>query len=54
MDFGLLLVKLSSIGFGIRVIQWCSSYLSDRTFSVIINSSISSIGCCTSGVVHDS
>ena len=54
LDFGLLLAKLTSLGFGSRIVGWVADYLTGRSFSVVINSSVSSPGTCTSGVVQGS
>ena len=54
INHNLLLLKLQLYGFPARLTTWLSSYLSDRTQSVIFNGSISSEFSVTSGVPQGS
>lgn len=54
VDHTLLLVKIASLGIGPRIIKWLNAYLSDRTFRVRVDDSLSSSGRCTSGVPQGS
>ena len=51
-DFGVLLAKLSSLGLGTRIVDWCAKYLNDRPFSVLVNSTLSDTGRCASGLSY--
>ena len=54
IDHGILLEKMSAVGFSTKVINWFGSYLSNRKFKVNINKTLSSNGDITRGVPQGS
>ena len=54
IDHEILLHKMKFLGFSIEVIDWFKSYLSERTFKVKINDTMSSSGSVTCGVPEGS
>ena len=50
IDHKILLNKMKFLGFSQKVIDWFKCYLSNRTFQVKINETISSSGNVTCGV----
>jgi len=50
----LLLSKMTSLGIGPRLTNWCNSYLNDRSFRVKVGESVSEEGQCPSGVPQGS
>ena len=54
IDHKILIEKMPYFGFSKEVIDWFNSYLSDRTFKVSVNDSISSPGSLTCGVPQGS
>ena len=54
IDHSILLEKMEIIGFSEKTIKWYQSYLSDRTFFVSIEKSLSSAGSLNCGVPQGS
>lgn len=54
VDHGLLLHKMSAIGIGPKILKWCQSYLSGRTFRVKVGDALSISRPSPSGVPQGS
>ncbi len=54
IDHNILLDKMNFIGFSEQTVKWFKSYLSNRTFRVIFERTLSNIGDLTCGVPQGS
>lgn len=54
VDHEILLQKMAALGMGPKILKWCRSYLTGRTFRVKVGETLSQHGNCTSGVPQGS